>query len=403
MLRLDELAVRPLDGSAFVEGALGLYAASGEPVMASAPGQPIGIACRRPGGRPATFSLFDKVVQAPDGFHEAGPPSLHVDLGETVPDLFSLLSFSSEAARHRISADEVRLVNVRWQAPQVHERGHRDLYADGYEIDLSLAVEEGGLRIAFEGPVEPSRYLPEQTLPFEKATVRANLLVPAAYCRLQGFNLPIRFPGSGYEATGPWAPTDPGLGSIAVNSGGAPYCPGTLDWQDPHDWAFTGPFVQLNLRAHELVARPVASLNRLPSGFAIGTGSWSDGPKMMLYAGFEDWSRMLWNREEAEIALEGAGIGHVDGQTGRSVGECGGPKRQPIRRLMLRLKRSREGLLVSGQGELEPLAAADTGTSLGPELRFEFLIPRAWILARGLDIPHIREERKKEFPGAETW
>ena len=112
---------------------------------------------------------------------------------------------------------------------------------------------------------------------------------------------------------------------------------------------------------------------------------------------------MLENREDAEVSLSGAGLGHVDGQTGRSVGECGGPMRQPISRLRLSLKRSRDGLLVRGEGALEPLAPDPGARSLGPDLSFDFLIPRAWILARGLPLHDFRTDRKKEFPGADTW
>ena len=402
-MRLEELAVRPLDGSAFVEGTLGIWSASGETVKASSPGELVGVACRRSGSGRAAFHLYEQIVRAPDGFHEAGPPVLVVELGDSVPDLFDLLRMGSKSARLRIGADGARLVSVRWKAPEDHERGHSDLYADGHDLDLRVSVEEGGVRIAFEGEVGPAIFLPEQSLPFEKASVRCDLLLPAAWCRLQGLFMPISFPRGDETAVGPWAPSGPGLGSIALDSWGSLYCPGMIDWRERNNWSFTGPFVRLHLRGRELVAVPVREPKRLANGFASADRGWPDGPEMMLSAGFEDWARMLGNRDEAEIALTGAGIGHVDGQTGRSVGECGGHMRQPISRLRLGLKRSREGLLVRGEGALEPLDPDPGGRSLGPDLSFEFLIPRAWILARGLPIQGFRDDRKKEFPGAETW
>ena len=400
-LRVDEIAVRPLDGGVFAEGTLALRAASGEVIVASASGEPVGVTCRASGWR-TSLMLFDRIVQAPDGFRDAGPPRMQVSFEQTVPDLFAMLGSTAQAGRHRMSAEGTRLVSVRWLSAEPRERGHRDLYADGFALDLRLAVEVDGLRVAFEAPIVPSRNLPEQTLPFDAAVLSGDVLLPAAWCRLQGFVLPIGFPGGGYTSTGPWTPSGPGLGSVAANSHGAPFCEGKIDWGSRRGDT-TGPYVELFLRGRELVARPASKLSRVESGFATGSRDWSDGPELALHSGFEDWALMLEDREQAEIAMKGTGIGHVDGQTGRSVGECGGHMRQPIRFLRLRLERRRDGLLVAGEGALEPLAGDSAGRSLGPELRFEWLVPRAWILARGLPIRGFREDRKKEFPSEGTW
>jgi hypothetical protein len=111
---------------------------------------------------------------------------------------------------------------------------------------------------------------------------------------------------------------------------------------------------------------------------------------------------MLEAQDEAEVEWRGVGLGHVDGQTGRSVGECGGPMRQLITRLQLHLKRCADGLQVRGEGELLPLAG-EGARSLGPELAFDFLLPRGWILARGLNLPRFWQDWRKKFPNETAW
>ena len=400
-MRLDDLAVRGMDGSALVEGELAIYTAPDEAVVRASPGCLIGVNCRRKGFGSTSFSVYDKTSRGPDGFYGAGPPLLHVDFEEAVPDLIALLSRAHKGSRQRIASEQFRVITARLRTPTEHEGGHRDRYVQGNELDLMLGVEDGGLRIAFESVVRPSTLI-EQALAFSEAKLVGNVLLPAAYCRLQGFHM-LGLRDSDREVVGGWTPSGTGLGSVAVNSS-APFCPGFLDWQEkPSPYRPAGPFVLLYLREHELIARPTGALNRLANGFASETRYLSDGPELNLFMGVEDWSRMLGQNGEAEIDQVGAGLGHVDGQTGRSVHECGGYKRQAINRLRLRLKRSSEGLVVSGRGELAPLARGEGSTSLGPKLQFEFMVPRAWILARGLKLPGFWEDRKKEFPSADTW
>lgn len=401
-MRLQDIAIRAMDGMAFVDGELRLEGNGDYDLPQSKPGELIGVELSRKGFGRTAFSLFRRIEKGGDGLFGATPPVLTIEFAETLPRLFDLLVRNGRGGRYRLSADGLRVVEVRFHDPSAPTGSLRSLYADGTELDLRLAVDERGLHISFEAPIRPTTRL-EHTPVFQQAKAIANLTVPAAYCRLQ-HAMPLIPSSSDADraVVGHWHSTGHGMTEIPINLVGAPYCSGTLDWQDNSRFALTGPFVELYLHENDFTARPVGGLQRLESGFVEAAKYRMDGPQLCLNMGYRQWASMLDQAEEAEIELAGAGIGQVDGQTGRSVGECGGPMTQPITRLRLSLARRPEGLAVAGIGELAPLHS-DPQESLGPQLTFNFLIPRTWILARGIPLRGFWDSRKADFPSEDTW
>ena len=402
-MQLADLPILARDGSVLVEGELGVYDERGAAVVRSTPGCLIGVAIRsRPFGS-TKLLLFGKTQRGADGFHGAARPLLAVDFEEAVPDLFTLLSRMYDGdGRLRIASDAFRVTSANFAAPKTGGQDSGDIYLAGRELNLRLVAETRGWRIRFEGPLGPTD-VGNQTLLFGAGTLAGDFLIPDVYCLLGGSPRHISYPAWGRETAGTWAPAGPGLGSVAVDTSGRPFCPGTIDWRQtpggfhPHK----GPFVLLQLGEHEFAARPARNLKRLANGFA-DCEDHNGGPLMTIFTGHADWSRMLEQSDSAEIDLSGAGLGHIDGDTGRDAYEYGS-KRQAILNLRLTLKRSRDGLLVEGRGGLAPLARSEGTPSLGPDLRFSLQIPRAWILARGLPLPRFWDDRRKEHPSADTW
>jgi hypothetical protein len=398
-MHLRDLKLRAMDGSVLVDGELAII--SDDPAAARLPsseGRLVGVNLRQ-GSLGASFHLYQQTAPAADGFYAASPPILSLRVEGGLPDLGGL--FPQSVKRHqRLESQHARLATISAKFPR-HEGDLRELTGRINDLTVAMEAEAEGLRLNLDGVVGPMQFHDEATPRISQARVVGRLLIPRAYCALQGFSLGWRSQTD--PPVGTWARWGPGLGAAPMSVYGAPYCPGRLTWAVPQG-ARPAPagHVALNLHEHRLIAKPVGAIDLLASGFAAEHSYVSDGPELELGMGFAEWARMLDTQDEAYLEWRGAGLGHVDGQTGRSVGECGGPMRQPISRLHLHLKRSAEGLQVRGEGELVPLAG-DGARSLGPELAFDFLLPRGWILARGLNLPRFWQDWRKEFPNETAW
>jgi hypothetical protein len=396
---LRDLRLRAMDGSVLVDGDLAIV--SDDPAAARLPsseGRLVGVNLRQ-GSLGASFHLYQQTAQVADGFYAASPPILSLRLEDGLPDLGRL--FPQSATRHqRLESEHARLATISAKFPQ-YEGDLRELSGPINDLTVAMEVEAEGLRLNLDGVVGPMQFHDEATPRISQARVVGRLLIPRAYCALQGFSLGWRSQTD--PPVGAWAPWGPGLGAAPMSVYGTPYCPGRLTWAVPPGAraAPTG-HVALNLHEHRLIAKPVGAIDLLASGFAAEHSYFADGPELELGMGFAEWTRMLETQDEATMEWRGVGLGHVDGQTGRSVGECGGPMRQLITRLQLNLKRCAEGLQVRGEGELLPLAG-EGARSLGPELAFDFVVPRGWILARGLNLPRFWQDWRKEFPNETAW
>lgn len=106
------------------------------------------------------------------------------------------------------------------------------------------------------------------------------------------------------------------------------------------------------------------------------------------------WKQMLGNRDQAAFALSGAGIGHVDGVTGKDAGEMG-PHRQDITALQGQLTRSEAGLHIAFRGTLGSLNQEPVTSPLGPEFEGDFMIPAVFLFARRMALGSHWPERQR--------
>lgn len=228
----------------------------------------------------------------------------------------------------------------------------------------------------------------------EDLRLDCEVLLPPAYCQLATV-------GGYYRAVEQKAEWHSDLSvPLSVPALG----PGLVDWQqDPAGYRCNGPFVQTHLHEHEMTVRPARRIwtDNEGGGHAQLDG---DGPELQLGFGRVLLASLLAHGDHAEISFR-TGIGYIDGQTGRSVGESGGPMRQNIRWLDLKLDRDAHELRIEGEGELEPLTPSPVASerSLGPLLKFNFAFPRTWLLARGIELPRFWDDWKKELGVTDVW
>ena len=398
-MHLRDLKLRAMDGSVLVEGELAIV--SDEPaarLLPSSRGRLVGVSLRQGLADTATFHLYEQTIRVGDGFYAATPPILTLRIEDGLPDLRGFY-LRSATRRQRLQSDSARLATLSARYP-TEDGAPRELLGRIDDITSALSVEEDGLLLNLDGALGPMKFHDESGPRIEKARLVGRLLIPRAYCLMR--RLSLGFAHQPDARVGEWKPWGPGLGSAPMSAYATLFCPGRLTWDVPSGGRRPpSGHVSMYLDEHRLVARPVGEIDLLASGFASERNYLSDGPELELGIGYVEWARMLETADEAEMEWRGVGIGHVDGQTGRSVGECGGSMRQHLSALQLRLKRSGEGLHVRGRGKLVPLAA-DRARSLGPDLAFEFLLPRGWILARGLGL-RFWQDWRKDFPNDTAW
>ena len=399
-MHLRDLRIRAMDGSVIVDGVLRIE--SDEPAAATLPtreGRLVGVNLQHGGFGKVSFSLYGETRRAGDGFWGAAAPLMTVNLEEGVPDLQALLARAFKGGRLQAKVDQFRLASITVRYPLAGQGEWRHLYGQASALDLTLGVEEDGLRISFNGPVEPMAF--NEAPLFTRARVVGDLLVPREYWRIRGLTGPM-WPARNNSRVGDWTPEGAALGTAAFGGYGGLYCPGHLDWGQPANGLEPpGPFVDTRLGPHQMTLQTGGELQLLANGFAAARRYHSDGPEFVLFLGHDDWARILEAHDEAELEWRGGGAGHLDGRTGRDVYEYG-PRRQPLSSLQLRARRGQEGLRVEGRGELGPLQDGD-GEPLGPKLQFDVMIPRAWFLMRGLPLRQFWADWKREFPSATTW
>jgi hypothetical protein len=276
----------------------------------------------------------------------------------------------------------------------------RDLYGQMRAFQVSLAVEDDGLRISFNAAVEPMAFPNEAPL-FTRARLIGDLLVPSEYWRIRGI-AGAMWPVRDDARVGEWSPETAPLGTAAFGEYGEHFSPGRLDWGQPANAAYPpGPFVSARLSPHQMTLHTAGELALLANGFASPRRYRGDGPTLTLFLGYDDWARMLETTDEADFEWRGAGAGYLDGRTGRDAYQDG-PLRHPLTSVRLSAWRSEEGLWIEGRGELGPLQDGD-GPPLGRTVQFDAMFPRAWFLARGIASQRFWEEWKREFPSATAW
>lgn len=400
MKKLQDLAIRAMDGSIFTDGELHIVSDCGVSLKSSAAGQKINVVFDRSRALVRTsFRLFQEVKQGGDGFYSASAPDINIEFPPTA-DPLELFIAEQKIGKKRVNCYDTPIASVYFRDPSSTDDDPRILWASGSCIEYEFEPSEVGWRINFEMMVSLSQSSEQEPL-FKKAKVFGSVQLPAAYCALRGLQWPYSIHSAPVDET---ETSILSLENAAISVHGSPYCPGQIDWNDESDLQRpTGPFVSLGLRDREMTFDPVGPLRRLDNGFSEEVRYTGGGPRLTIPSGFADWIRMLEDEDDVEVYHSGDGIGYLDGMTGREAYECGG-LRQPITQIRLGLSRKSDGLLVTGNGELGPLKRpVDWAKPLGPSLKFEFLIPRAWILSQGIRLPRFWEDWKADFPSEGTW
>lgn len=401
-MALEDLKIRAMDGSALVEGRLALQATG--PLSRFLPsaetGDLIGVTLWNRRVQRSGISLFKKWKQADDGLFAVAPPAISVEFGEVMPNLQRMVSrlWGQGSKRVELHSPDTRpgtyMVTVSFRP--VGNEDALPVYGHLETVELEVARGETGLSIKFRGPLLPLAIEKEGPL-LEDAWLDCEVVLPPAYCALASVGS-----YSCYEHQADWSSGREGLASIPLSYSalGA----GFIDWgQSSSSYLCNGPFVQAYLHENELSIRPSRRLWLSVDGLCHAELD-TDGPQVELNFGRSLLAGLLEREDRAEVSFR-SGIGHIDGQTGRSVGECGGPKTQDIRRLDVKLVRSPSELRIEGEGELEPLAPklASVVGSLGPHLRFSFSLQRTWLLAHGIELPRFWDDWKKDLGLTGVW
>ena len=394
--------IRAMDGSALVEGRLTLRGTS--PLAASLPsageGDLIGVELSDPRMRRTSIDLFQKWQQAKDGLYAAGPPAISIAFGDQMPNLQKMASmmFGQMTKKLELHSPESGpgnyLLTVSFLPVGIDDA--LPVYGHLERAEIELVRGEDGLSIRIQGPLLPAATVPDSAI-FENASLDCEVLLPRAYCRLKRFGSYWRS-----ERQAEWHPGGEGVAAIPLSP--AAIGPGCVDWQQSSSSHHcNGPFVEAYLRENELLIRPSRRLWLDPDGMCQAELD-SGGPEVQLEFGRSLLASLIARKDRAEVSFK-SGIGHINGQTGRSVGECGGPMTQAICHLELRLERSSSRLLVEGEGELEPLGSSNASAfrSLGPRLRFSFSLERAWLLASGIELPRFWDDWKRELGTSGVW
>ena len=176
-------------------------------------------------------------------------------------------------------------------------------------------------------------------------------------------------------------------------AGGTPYFRGTLDLGSGQPGYTRGPWVKAQVSEHNLRLTPQRQI-RGNAGFVEASNY---GPDLVFdNLGTAAWKEMLTAADEAVLEQTGAGIGHVQGVTGRDVGDSG-PHIQPISAIRTRLLRSEQGLRITFDGEFGEMQQKPSQAPLGPEFHGDFIIPTAFLWARGILLRHQGLERERRL------
>jgi hypothetical protein len=176
-------------------------------------------------------------------------------------------------------------------------------------------------------------------------------------------------------------------------AGGTPYFGGVLDLGGAQRAHTPATWVKALVSEHTLRLTPQPVLRR-HAGFVEGT---HHGPDLVFHnLGTAAWQEMLAISDEARLDQSGAGIGYVQGVTGRDVGDEG-PHIQPIATVHVRLLRTEQGLHVTFDGELGEIQQTPSRPPLGPQFHGDFMIPTAFLFARGILLRDQWAERQRRL------
>lgn len=391
----ENLKIKAKDGSALVEGKFDLHASGSLArfLHTGEQGDLIGVMLKRHNSQSAGIRLFKTWKEGNDGLFATAAPAISADFGAAMPSLLGLTSQMwsgrSQKVKLHVACADLGAYPLVVTFKPVGLQDVINAHSMVEKIELEVANLDTGFSIKLRGPLVPFSIEKDGPL-VEDAWLDCELVLPPAYCNVA----PVGFYGShGRFAEGASGSVWRAATRLAFSALG----PGFVDWgQKRSQPGYQGPFVQAHLFEDELNFRPARRLWRSSDGLS-NAETQTDGPEVKLGFGRSLIAKLLKHQDQVEVSFP-SGIGHIDGQTGRSVGECGGPMTQRIKRLDISMVRRPTELQIEGEGVLEPLASdpESVATSLGPRLRFSFSLQRTWLLARGIELPRFWDDWERD-------
>ena len=351
----------------------------------------------RSGWLSTEFAMVGNARRDADGFWSADWPVHSLALQATLPPLDQLLDFPSFAlltdgvlsdrVRFDLSAQHSHFARVAVDVVLDQERRRHALFGVAHGIVIEVKRTADAFEFAIDARVEEPKRGEERAAPF---TVHVATTLSYATMALAGSGLWWRGGAERWKR-----PAEDQSGPLARvltldRAGGTPYFRGTLDLGPGQPGYTRGPWVKALVSEHSLRLTPQRELRR-SAGFVEGNNY---GPDLVFdNLGTAAWKEMLTAADEAVLEQKGAGIGHVQGLTGRDVGDSG-PHIQPISTVRTRLLRSGQGLQITVDGQLGEIQQKPSQATLGPEFHGDFLIPTAFLLARGILLRNQWAERQ---------
>ena len=343
------------------------------------------------------FHLVPNARRDADGLWSADQQVHALSLSTTLPALDKLLEFPSFA----LSSEGMPSNRTRFDLTTEHSAfawvavdtvfGVREsLLGNAAAGSIDVRRDADGFEFLIEARVDEPKRREVRAPPF---TVRVRARLSFATLALAGS--PLWWRGGpdcwSEQAIDQWGP----LAEVLTldRAGGTPYFRGTLDLGAGQPEYSRRPWVKAWVSEHQLRLSPHGEL-RASKGFVSGN---NNGPDLIFQnLGSVAWKAMLADGDEAVLEQSGAGIGHVEGVTGRSAYDDG-PHEQPISRVRTRLSRSDQGLRIRFDGEFGEMRQKPSQPALGPEFHGDFLVPTAFLFARGIWLRDQWAERRKRL------
>ena len=388
-MSLDDLRIRAMDGSHFVCGHFGVSSDKHPDIQLPsstdtnrilfqfAPNEFVG----------SSISVVENWYRAADGLYAASKPKYWLQLGPAIPDLKRLLSPLWNGQRRSISSRGANFGTLWTYTAAGAENFGRTVMR---ELNLVINKNADGVTLAIVGALDPFPVEPGGPV-IDDAKLDLEVQFAPVQCEFLGF-------GSYWNSEGR-AQSEPATNGLepAPAFSSAAISVGSVDWGQKPD---PGRFVSVRLNEHEMIVHPARTI-RDESWGLVSAPNGNDAPEMHLAFGWSLLGSLIADRDDARVSFDSS-IGHLDGQTGRSVFESGGPMRQNFSRLELRVQRRRASVMVDGQAVLAPLVH-DPHRSLGPRLNFAFSLNRTWLLAKGIRLPGSYEAWRDELPVDSVW
>ncbi len=403
-MKLDDLRIRAMDGSVLVDGQFTLH---GDPAVLACFAMPQIVAV---GAMLAPqmlgnwkFHGFERIRQGGDGLWAVPAPALTLDLGKSVPPLSTLghtwFVPAEGCAFSLTSRGGLRLGSVNLPLAQPQPDKSPSAYLQFGQIDMTLDPVPAGLRIGLTGHVI-GMIGPEDGPDVTGLTLTGQVLIPALALKLQGQPDLLGQPEDPVQSEVSGGQLDPA--DLGLSRFGGMVVDGQVDWGQNGDRQNPlGPFVSLHLADRSMGLSPTDQVSRCASGLLYEHSPSNDGPYLRINLGVEDFARMLEQGDQAHLSLQGNGIGHILGRTGRDAYEEG-ELRQEIDWLTLKLERSPRGLLIGGNGELQG-GIRGQSARVGKTLDFALFLPRKLILAKGLKVPRCWDDWKRDYAEPGAW